>query len=1141
MDKTAIKNFAIQARKELIAGVKQKAYEYGIEDRSTGNEATSGALLNGRILTPEEQKQRNELLQLIRTKGYAQVMEEVAYTWFNRFIALRFMEVNEYLPSRIRIFTNVQNEFRPEILSEALHLNLLGLDKLKVISLIEANQAEELYKYLLITQCNDLNNALPEMFEKIQNYTELLFPNNLLKEGSVLSCMISYITQDDWKDAVEIIGWLYQYYNTEVKDETFALLKKNVKITKERIPAATQLFTPDWIVRYMVENSLGRLWIEGHPSDELESTWKYYLDEAEQEPEVEEQLQKIRADYAKIKPDKIKVIDPCMGSGHILVYAFDVLMQIYIATGYSEQDAAKSILQNNLFGLDIDDRAYQLSYFAVMMKARKYCRTIFSAKIHTNLYSIQESNFATQELIDFVAEGDAGIKYDLQAITETLYDAKEYGSILNIPNIKFEIIINRLEEIQFKQINDLQQQAFQQTIIDRLTPLIHQAQVMAQKYDVVVTNPPYMGNGGMSTILSEFAKKNYPDSKSDLFAVFIERCREMTRHNGLQAMITQQAWMFLSGFEKLRKKLIYQNIINMTHLGSHAFEDIGGEVVQTTTFVLRNRNLCLYNGKYSRLVKYTSQKEKENAFLVKKDLYTTKQESFVKIPGMPIAYWVSERVLKTYEIGLSMERFAPPKQGSTLGDNDRFLRFWFEVHPNKSKWFPCVKGGEYRKWYGNHTYLINWENNGSEVKSTGRATIRNANRLFTDGISWSRIVSERSSFRRLYNNFFFESASGVCFPEFDYINYTMGLLNTKIVKDYAAIVNPTLTLQSGDVCTIPVIVQNKPIVESIVNDNICISKIDWDSYEISWDFLNHPLLRQNTNRLISDAYEEWNQFTINQFSILKANEEELNRIFIDMYGLHDELAPDVEDKDITVRKADLVREIRSLLSYGIGVVFGRYSVDEEGLVYVGGDWDNSKYATIIPDKDNILPISDDVYFEDDIVSKVVDFVKVVYGEETLEENLQFIADALGNRGDSSRDVIRNYFLNDFYKDHLKIYQKRPIYWLFDSGKKNGFKALIYMHRYKPNLLATMRTDYVHEQQERYRTQLQHLEASMQHASPADLAKINKQIGKLKEQSLELLAYEEKIHHLADQMIDIDLDDGVKVNYAKFQDVLAPIK
>jgi len=1172
MDKTAIKNFAIQARKDLIAGVKQKAYEYGIDEKSIGNETSTGALLNGRILSPEEQSQRNELLQLIRNKSYEQVMEEVAYTWFNRFIALRFMEVNEYLPSRIRVFTNVKNEFHPEILSEALHFDLEGLDKAKVITLLEANQTEELYKYLLIAQCNDLNSVLPEMFEKIQNYTELLFPNNLLKDGSVLFCMISNILQDDWKDAVEIIGWLYQYYNTEVKDETFALLKKNVKITKERIPSATQLFTPDWIVRYMVENSLGRLWLEGHPSDSLKSNWKYYLGEAEQEPEVVEQLQKIRADYAKIKPQEIKVIDPCMGSGHILVYAFDVLMQIYIATGYSERDAAKSILQNNIFGLDIDDRAYQLSYFAVMMKARKYCLTIFSAGIRPHLYSIQESNFVTQELIDYVAVGNTQLKYDLQAIMETLYDAKEYGSILNIPRVNFDKILHRLEELQTSQTDDLLNLSFQPTIVESLIPLLRQAQVMSQKYDVVVTNPPYMGSSGMSAKLSDFVNRNYPATKSDMSTVCMEKTIDMCKSYGKISMINIPVWMFLASYEKLRENIINKNTIDsMVHFGRGIF----GSDFGTTSFVISKNKLSNYQAQYRRLFinpgSVDSVEEKKRMFFNKFGSHFARQEYFKKIPGMPIAYWVSAKVYQAFDMGVSLGSLTYPKQGLASADNNRFLRLWFEVNNSNigyqmesreaaqqscKKWFPYNKGGEFKKWYGDREYVINWFNDGKELFEFSKSVIRNPDTYFKPGISYSDVTSGPFSVRVYSEGFIYDSTGPMMFiNEHSERNYLLGIMNSKICNEILKIVCPTIHYTQSSVAKLPVLTckteQKNEIIET-VTQNIKISQNEWDSFEISWDFKYHPLISlrmagayawgdQESIKRISSAYKTWEIFTEGSFEKLKTNEEKLNRIILDIYDLQDELSPEVEEKDVTVRKADLGREIRSLLSYVVGVNFGRYSLDDEGLTYAGGDWDNNKYTTIIPDRDNILPISDDVYFEDDIVSKVDNFLKVVYGEATLEENLQLIADALGNRGDSSRDVIRNYFLNDFYKDHLKIYQKRPIYWLFDSGKKNGFKALIYMHRYKPDLLATMRTDYVHEQQERYRTQLQHLETSIQRASPADQAKINKQIVKLKEQSLELLSYEEKIHHLADQMIDIDLDDGIKVNYAKFEDVLAPIK
>lgn len=677
MNKNAIQKFAIWARNELIAQVSQRAYQYGIDESGFGD--ASADTLNGRLLTAEEKSQRQELIGRIKEKGYQQVMEEVAYTWFNRFIALRFMEVNNYLPSHIRVFSDATGAFKPEILNDVLHLDLPGLDSGKVAEYIESNDTEALYRYLLLTQCNALNSALPVMFERMGGYTEMLLPNNILRQDSVLGHMVSDIPEEDWQDAVQIIGWLYQYYNTELKDDTFAQLKKNVKITKERIPAATQLFTPDWIVRYMVENSLGRLWLEGHPNAELHDGWKYYLDEAEQEPEVEAQLAKLREEYKTIKPEEIKVIDPCMGSGHILVYAFDVLMQIYTSAGWDQREAAQSILKNNLFGLDIDDRAAQLAYFAVMMKARQYDRRLLTRGIQPHIYAFAESNTITTAPLHDMGitlsrdEYDTAVKQVLRLLDE-LRDAKEYGSILTVTPCDWDLLrrfaVPRTEDEGGQQLLGIHGEQIAAPLLQRL---INIGEALSQQYDVVVTNPPYMAVSNAGAKVNDYVKKNFPDSKADLFAVFIERCGQMAKKNGYQAMITQHAWMFLSSFEKLRTKLLAVDIVNMAHLGARAFEEIGGEVVQTTSFVVRKSHIADYKGEYCRLIEPTSQQGKEDMFLAGENRYAADQSNFSKIPGSPVAYWLSLAALKCFD-GAVLSDFADTKTGMQTCDNNRFLR-----------------------------------------------------------------------------------------------------------------------------------------------------------------------------------------------------------------------------------------------------------------------------------------------------------------------------------------------------------------------------------------------------------------------------------------------------------------------------------
>ena len=1171
MNKNAIRKFATEARRELISRVSQRALKYGISDKEVGNPNDDS--VGGHLLSSTEKKQRTALIAQIKEKGYEQVMEEVAYTWFNRFSALRFMEVNGYLPSHVRVFTDEENNFKPQIISEAIHLELDGLDMEKVYAYKEANDNDELYKYLLITQCNALNSVLPGMFQKIADYTELLFPDNLLREGSVIQQMIELIPEDDWKDAVQIIGWLYQYYNSEKKDDVFAALKKNVKITKENIPAATQLFTPDWIVRYMVENSLGRLWLEGYPDvkeqllpteeeqsayvagnrDPEDTKWHYYLEEAEQEPEVQAQLAEIRKEYAALTPDQLKVIDPCSGSGHILAYMFDVLMQIYESYGYTTREAVASIVENNLYGLDIDDRAAQLAYFAVMMKARQYDRRFFSRGIQPHVYAIAESNHVDSFALDYFCNGDAKLKKAMDTIISELHDAKEYGSILTVTPQDWSALYDRFAEIT-EDIN-----MSRETALRELLPLVQVAEALVQKYDVVVTNPPYMGSSGMSAKLSDYVKKNYPDSKSDLFAVFIEKCGQIAKRNGYQAMITQHSWMFLSSFEKLRTKLLSVDIVNMAHLGARAFEEIGGEVVQTTSFVFRKSHITDYKGEYCRLIEPTSQQGKEDMFLSCENRYTADQSNFLKIPGSPVAYWVSEAVLECYNNEL-LSKVAFSDGQILTGDNDKYLRQLWEVNARdieSKKWALHAKGGEFRRWYGNIDTVVKFDPITIQHYKRDRiARFPKDEILFRRGITWT-LVSMNPLFgvRELGENLTFNKAAAtILFNDETIIDYILGFLNSKVSQALLRIINPTMNNNIKDILNMPFINNAifSPCVECLVQHNISISKQDWDSFETSWDFVTHPFITYHSGAgyadipmnkwqyRIADAYHTWESNATAQFDLLKKNEEELNRIFIDIYGLQDELTPEVEDKDVTVRKADLGRDIRSFISYAVGCMFGRYSLDVDGLAYAGGEWDNSKYSTFAADKDNIIPISDDEYFEDDIVGRFVKFVEVVYGKDTLDENLKFIADALDGKG-QPKDVIRNYFLNDFYSDHCKIYQKRPIYWLFDSGKKNGFKALIYMHRYQPDTIARIRTDYVHEQQARYRTAIADLETRIANASTGERVKLNKQLKTLNDQATEIHEYEEKIHHLADQMISIDLDDGVKVNYAKFQDVLAKIK
>jgi type II restriction/modification system DNA methylase subunit YeeA len=1152
MDKNAIKKYAVWARRELISRVSQRAALYEITDKGFGDASADSVL--GRVISAEEKRQRQALIAQIREKGYEQVMEEIAYTWFNRFIALRFMEVNGYLPSRVRVFTDDENNFKPQILTEAINMELDGLDMEKVYALKNANDDDALFKYMIIVQCNALSSILPGMFQRISDYTELLFPDNLLREGSVIEQMVTMIPEEDWTDQVQIIGWLYQFYNIEPKAAVFS---KKERVRKEDIPAATQLFTPEWIVRYMVENSLGRIWLEGHPNNELKSSWKYYLDEADQEQEVQEQLAVIRKEYASLKPEDIRVIDPCQGSGHILAYMFDVLAQIYESYGYTAREAAANIVKHNIWGLDIDDRATQLAYFSVMMKARQYDRSFFSRGIQPHVYAIQESNGLDPHCVDFFIDGREELERIIRPLLNSLIDAKEYGSILTIPQYNFDVVWERIEEIEREDTPSL----YNLLVKDVVKPLIRVAQALSQKYTVVVTNPPYMPLSTMGEKINAYVTREYPDSKTDLYSVFIERCWRFTKQAGMQAMITMHSWMTLGSFENLRKKLLQTNHINMAHLGSRAFEEIGGEVVQTCAWVQRNAKIDEYVSTFVKLIDYPSQDEKEVAFFDSDNRFHAKRDKFDDIPGSPYSYWVSDAALSLYKNAFYLSDEFTFRRGITTGDNPRFMRLWQEVEVRKSniwntinpKWFMYNKGGSFRKWYGNRDYLLNWEHDGFELRNYKGSAVRNVPQQFRPCLSYSSVATGKPSFR-FYEGFLNDQAGNFLTQNETSkvsIEFIFGLVNSVVSEYLIRVKNTTQNITADSLDAIPVVMCNGETlsrIEFLVHSLEQVAKEDWDFFENSWDFSEHPFIRikrseKDSHIRIEEVFNRWTAECDARFLQAKAQEEELNCIYIAIYGLKD-LSAEVADKDISIHKADRKRDVKSLLSYAVGCMFGRYSLDTPGLCYAGGSWDAFKYQSFTADSDGIIPICDDEYFSDDIVGRFVKFIEGAFGSEYLEENLQYIANTLGGSG-SSRDIIRDYFINQFFQDHCSLYSgnigKRPIYWLFDSGKKNGFKCLIYMHRYQPDTIARIRTDYVHEQQSRYRTAIADLESRIANAGTGERVKLSKQLTKLQEQAEELRVYEEKIHHLADQMIRIDLDDGVKHNYAIFQDVLAKIK
>ncbi len=1171
MNKTALKNFAIWARKKLISDITYSAGLLAVNENSIGEplpQSRSDLQLfdigtkDYAEVKGERISQRNSLVSAIRAKAeeldnykvaFEYIVEEVAYTWFNRMIAIRFMEVNGYLP--IRVLSSESGKHEPDIVTTPFDagLEFTGEESGRIYELRDNNRLEELFRMLFIRECNHLHDILPELFEATNDYSELLLSLSYTDKDGVVFHLVNDISEDDFniekEGQVEIIGWMYQYYNTEPKDKVFAALKKNVKITKENIPAATQLFTPHWIVRYMVENSLGRLWIEGHPDDDLRQCWEYYLDEAEQEPQVQAQLEEIRAGYREISPEDIRIIDPCMGSGHILVYAFDVLMQIYSAQGYSERDAAKLIVEKNLWGLDIDRRAYQLAYFAVMMKARQYNRRILTSGIKPNLFVIDDNRALTPEIIEYIADGDSKMAADLRSISDDLTNAREYGSIINVQPVDFNGLIERIGIIAESDELNLIAMENKRIVCEKILPLVKQAQTLSQKYDVVCTNPPYMGGSGMNNQLSDYVKGNYFEYKSDLFSVSIIKCMNLTKKNGFAGFLSPYVWMFIQSYEQLRKYMYSKcSIETLIQFEYSAFAEA---TVPICTFVLGNRQISK-NGCYFRLTDFRGgmevQREKTLEAIKNHNCgfyYESNPKNFSKIPGMPVAYWVSEKVYSDFQNTL-LGDIAPTKKGLDTGNNDRFLRYWFEINYNKlgidfsssidftnstMKWAPHDKGGEYRRWYGNKEWVINWENDGCELRNS-KANLRSERFYFHNAITWCSLSSGKISFRYSDYGAISNTAGSSLYPNEKMTNNLLGLLNTKVAQYLLDIVSPTLNYSAGQVSLIPIVLSRNSNENEYVKDNINLSKEDWDSFETSWDFKTHPLIKPVP--LISESFAQWSDECEKRFTRLKSNEEELNRIFIDIYGLQDELTPEVEDKDVTVRRADLTRDIKSLVSYAVGCMFGRYSLDVEGLAYAGGEWDGSKYKTFIPDPDNCIPVTDEEYFRDDIVVRFVDFIRTVYGADTLEENLTFIADALGTRGNTSRERIRNYFLNDFIKDHIKMYQKRPIYWMFDSGKQNGFRALVYMHRWNADTTGNVRVEYLHKLQRIYENEIRQSQDVAETGSGREVSAAQKRIEKLTKQLKETHDFDEKIAHLALSRIDIDLDDGVKVNYEKVQ-------
>ena len=1200
MDKVALRNFAVNAKEKMEDDIKRKLELLGITEKGIGEETVKEddyLKINGQEFNEKEVKQREKIIEVLKArekdedfkKCFKEFVEEIAYTWFNRIIAIRFMEVNDYIPDGIRILSSDrENDREPQIVREVFDTDLefSNDEKNNVYKLKEENKIEELFKFLFIKKCNKLNEILPELFEEAEDYSELLLPILINDEEGILRKLVDEVPEESFdvekEGQIEVIGWLYQYYNEEKKKEVDLKTKKGKKVEQDDIPAKTQLFTPKWIVKYMVENSLGNLWLEGHPNENLEEKWKFLVKGEKQEEEIEKKLEKLNENYKEMKLEEIKIIDPCMGSGHILVYAFDVLMDIYSNLGYSNRDAVQSILENNIYGLDIDKRAYQLAYFALMMKAREYYKRIFSKKLELNICYTRESKDINKEIIDFISNGNNKIKDELDLIYNSFLDAKEYGSLIEAPKIDYNEIKNRLLEIENTDFYNLFDELKKEEIKNKFYYVIKTSEILSKKYEVVATNPPYMGSSMMDSKLSKYTKKNYPDSKSDMFAVFIEKCNSLTDRNGFCSMITMHGWMFLSSYERLREKMALIETLNMVHLGTRAFDEIGGEVVQTTAWIQRKNKINNFKGSYIRLVDFPGEENKKNKFLEivrnkdKKYYFRTTKENFEKIPGMTIGYWANDKVIKIFEKNQKLGDIGEAKSGLQTGNNDKFLRQWFEVSNQKIgyniknledcriknyRWLPQVKGGSFRKWYGNFDYIVNYKNEGQEIKNyEGTGMLKNSQFYFLKGLTWSHTTSGSFAIRYLPKGFLFNVEAPTLY-RLPNNYYFLGLLNTKITDLLFGLLNESMHYLVGDMIKLPVKYLEKEIIDFIVQQNIMISKKEWNSRETSWDFEKLSLI---DGKDLKSAFKNYCSHWRDNFVQLHKNEEELNRLFIEIYELQDEMDEKVEFEDITILKEEAIiiqidnnisKEfltesekylydrgvslefnknvlIKQFISYAVGCMFGRYSLDEEGLVFAGGEFDKNKYSKLIPDEDNCIPITDSEYFSDDIVTRFVEFVKIVYGEETLEENLKFISQALSNKNDAPKDIIREYFLKNFYEDHLKRYKKRPIYWLYDAGKKNGFKALIYMHRYNEQTTAKVRIGYLHELQKHYERRASFLKDEIE--SNNNRKKAEQELKKIKSQLDECKQFDEKMNHLSSEYISIDLDDGVKVNYEKVQ-------
>lgn len=1179
MNKSNLKSYAPQARKDFIAAVSARANLLGLSETAGTLEVapaqTQGdvTVIAGQAWPAKVSSQRDKLIERIRKDGFAHTMEAVAYTWFNRFAALRYMELHDYLGHGHRALSSTSGGL-PDILTHATDLTneLPGLNAAKVTELkLAGNRDGELYRMLLVAQCNALSRAMPFLFERIDDDSELLLPDNLLRSDSVIAKLVAEIPEEDWAE-VEIIGWLYQFYISEKKDQVIGKVVKS-----EDIPAATQLFTPNWIVQYLVQNSVGRLWLMANPQSNLAQQWPYYITPAEQTPEVQAQLDaliqtRVREDGDTLNPESITVLDPACGSGHILVVAYDVLKAIYLERGYQPRTIPRLILEKNLYGLDIDDRAAQMAGFALLMKARADDRRLFTATDDAgnlqppklNVLSLQESKgLSVDELATHLAPFKVQ-RTTIAALLETFEHAKTFGSLIQIPYaLKTHLAVLPELLALVKQSGDM----YASAAADDLLPLVQQAQILAMQFDAVVANPPYMGDKAQSPEVKLFIKKNLPLARADLYAAFIEQGKVFAKTSGFLSLVTMQTWMFLTSYLGLRDSILRDGTIsNLVHIGFNSFPELNSKVALASAVVIQNIPLSGYIGSYIDLNRAPPSQDKGDLFdrEALERTYHAKHEDFVAIPSNPIAYWVSDGVRKLFADCDRMQLHADARQGMATTDNQRFLRFWFEIVESEierggrnasSKWFPYNKGGEFRKWAGNHLHVVRYEHDGAILLDLVRKkypkisdpefVIKNRKYYFLEGITWTDISLEISA-RVVPPGFIFDTAGPMAFfdNESDR-DVCLAILNSKLCGLLSSILNPTLHFTLGDFQNLPFLQGiNSSKLYQLVQEAISLAYEDWNISELSRDFEFDPLIRGS--KTIAHSWSDLNSLLNLRGQRLAAIETEINQSLIDAYDLENEFDPTATIDGVTCVRPNREADSQRLISYAIGCMMGRYSLDEPGLIYAHAGnvgFEPGRYATFPADADGIVPITDELWFADDAPSRIREFLRAVWGPDTLEENMAWLAESLGTKASETPDeTIRRYIADKFFKDHLQTYKKRPIYWLFSSGKQGAFQALVYLHRYHEGTLARLRAEYVVPLTGKIQSRIEMLQKDAAAASStAARNKLAKEVEKLKKKHVELLAYDEQLRHYADMRITLDLDDGVKVNYGKFGDLLEGVK